>query len=300
MSEAGPDNSPVLGGEIFPDRYSLTSITSQTESTITAYGRDTATGFGVFLKAKDPSKDHMPYTTLRTEREAEILDSLSHPQIPYLVESGVVDRKPYIVEGRMSGNHYVGRWFKKASLPNFAARLVMSATEPLEYIHERGIVNADVKTENFVFGWNGMAALTDFDLAHHEASRFQTDTPERLFGRIVIPDSDDVLGTVEYMSPEQILGEAPTTRSDVYSMGIVLHELLYGKPPFAYGHDTKDHKKIMIQHVYEGVDLTYVDDRGTPDVLKQIVLIATQRDPADRYQSAAEMREDLERYIRTT
>lgn len=289
MSEASPDNSPVLGGEIFPDRYALTNIVKYDGSTVAAFGRDSLTGFGVFLKATNPRTDPMPDTIARMQQEVEALESLTHPQIPYLVDADLTADMPYVVSARMPGNKYVANWFEKAHMPHLAAKILVSALSPIQYVHEQGLVHADIKTTNLVLGWDMSASLVDFELSEE----VKDNTPK--------PKREQVLVTVDYTSPEQLLGEVPTVRSDIYSAGVVLYKLLCGRLPYV----GKFISSVMIQQAYEEVDFDFdpnesASKRVLPDQLKQIIAKAMRKDPDQRYESADEMREDLERYIRTT
>lgn len=213
----------------------------------------------------DPS---LPYTL---ENEAEVLASVDHPQIPSLLEANFSWDRAYIVLEAMRGNSYIPHWLVKFPAPKFAARLILSALDPLEHLHDKEMTHNDIKTMNLVMQWCGTTALIDFELAGKKVKSG---------------------GTSAYMSPERIREQATTPESDIYSMGITFYELLYGHRPY-----NGPRERIRENHLYRDIDFKAPSGRNIPKPLVEVVQTATEKDPDNRYRSAHEMRVQIAHYL---
>jgi serine/threonine protein kinase len=164
------------------------------------------------------------------------------------------------------------------------ARLGVQAAEALDYAHERGIIHRDVKPANLLLDERGVVWLTDFGLAHLEH-------PEAS-----LTLTGDLVGTLRYMSPEQALGKRVgiDQRTDVYSLGATLYELLTLRPAFG----GSDRQELLRQVAFEEPMAPRKLDRGIPAELETIVLKALEKNPADRYATAKELADDLERFLK--
>lgn len=232
----------------------------------------------VFIKAASSEAGRLALL-----REAAILSELAHSQIPALLDAGSSEGMAFIVTQPMPRNRFLSAWFKRYAAPRAAARLVASALAPLEYVHDRKIVHRDIKTENLPARFSGQVGLVDFGISVFQGAKdFQP--PGR------------VIGTARYIAPERARGEPGTPASDIYSMGIVLYELLYGIVPF----DDDNHRDVASRHCSTDIDLQRTNGRPVPQHLVAIVSQAIQKDPADRYDSAPVMREDIMRYLALT
>jgi serine/threonine-protein kinase len=175
----------------------------------------------------------------------------------------------------MKGNPYTQRWLAEYPVSRLAARICMSALEPLGHLHEKGVIHRDVKTKNLVMSLSGRAALVDLELGlSEEKPDFQ---PE-----------GKVLGTADYMAPERACGHRGDARTDIYAMGIVLYELLFGRLPFS-----GEPRQVAFSHIVDEIDLSNPERRPIPDSLISVIKKATQKNRADRYQSAGAMREAI-------
>ena len=247
-------------------------------ATDTRLGRDVA----VKVLRADLARD--PTFQQRFRREAQSAASLSAPSIVAVYDTGedTFDGShgvPWIVM-----EHVQGRTLREVLdqegrlLPKRALELVADACTALQMAHDAGIVHRDVKPGNVMLTPAGEVKVMDFGIARAVAGGAQTMT-----------QTAAVIGTAAYLSPEQARGEHVDGRSDVYSTGCLLYELLTGSPPFTGDSPVA----VAYQHVREDPEPPSSWDRSLPPTVDAVVLRALAKNPANRYQSAALMREDL-------
>ncbi len=251
-----------------PSRYNHIRDVSGKHLNQVCLVNDRESGAPAVIKSSPWSYLDDPYTL---QNEAEVLASVDHPQIPSLLETNFLNRRPYIVLEAMRGNSYIPLWLVKFPAPNFAARLILSALDPLEHLHDKDMTHNDIKTMNLVMQWCGMAALIDFESAGKKVKSG---------------------GTFAYMSPERIREEATTSRSDIYSMGITFYQLLYGYLPYNGPPD-----RIRKNHLSRGMNFEAPSRRNIPKALIEIVQTATEKDPNNRHHSVNEMRSQIRYYL---
>src|SRR6201996_3904513 len=221
----------------------------------------------------------------RFRREAQSAASLNHPSIVAVYDTGedMVGHTPvpYIVM------EYVdGRTLRellrddRRLLPERALEITDGVLRALDYSHRNGIVHRDIKPANVMVTRNGDIKVMDFGIA-----RAVSDT------QATMTQTAQVIGTAQYLSPEQARGERVDARSDLYSTGCLLYELLTGRPPFTGDSPVA----IAYQHVREDPVPPSRLDPDVPPWADAIVLKAMAKSPADRYQTAADMRADLQR-----
>ena len=167
-------------------------------------------------------------------------------------------------------------------LPERALEITDGVLRALDYSHRAGIVHRDIKPGNVMLNRSGEIKVMDFGIARAVADTQATMT-----------QTAQVIGTAQYLSPEQARGERVDARSDLYSVGCLLYELLTGRPPFTGDSPVA----IAYQHVRENPIPPSRVDPDLPGWADAIVLRAMEKDPADRYQSAADMRSDIQRAL---
>jgi eukaryotic-like serine/threonine-protein kinase len=223
----------------------------------------------------------------RFRREAQSAASLNHPSIVAVYDTGedMVGGTPvpYIVMEFVDGRTLRDLLRDdRRLLPERAAEITDGVLRALDYSHRHGIVHRDIKPGNVMLTRNGDVKVMDFGIARavSDAQATMTQTAQ-------------VIGTAQYLSPEQARGERVDARSDLYSAGCLLYELLTGRPPFTGDSPVA----IAYQHVREAPVPPSQVDPDVPPWADAIVLKAMEKDPADRYQSAGDMRNDLQRAL---
>ena len=217
----------------------------------------------------------------RFRREARTVAQLSHPHVVMVIDAGEDEGHPYIVFEHVRGETLKDRIKREGQLP--VAEAVAYAIEigrALQAAHERGLVHRDVKPQNVLIDEEGRAKVTDFGIALGLES-----------GQLT--GAGKVIGTTDYVSPEQAMGQDVTGQSDVYSLGIVLYEMLTGSVPFA----GDSHVSVAMKHVHEGLPDV---QRRRPEVsaaLASLIERATAKDCRARYASMADFVHELEEVL---
>ncbi len=223
----------------------------------------------------------------RFRREAQSAASLNHPSIVAVYDTGedMVGGTPvpYIVMEFVDGRTLRDLLRDdRRLLPERAAEITDGVLRALDYSHRNGIVHRDIKPGNVMLTRSGEVKVMDFGIARAVSDSQMTMT-----------QTAQVIGTAQYLSPEQARGERVDARSDLYSTGCLLYELLTGRPPFTGDSPVA----IAYQHVKEEPIPPSRIDPEVPAWADAIVLKAMQKDPAMRYQSAGEMRNDIQRAL---
>ncbi|WP_433870742.1 Stk1 family PASTA domain-containing Ser/Thr kinase [Saccharopolyspora sp. CA-218241] len=250
-------------------------------------GRDIRLGRDVAVKILRADLARDPTFQLRFRREAQNAAALNHPAIVAVYDTGETESDqgplPYIVMEYVDGRTLRDIVKTEGPLsPRRAMEVMADASAALDFSHRHGIVHRDVKPANIMITRSGAVKVMDFGIARALAD-----------GQAAVTQTAAVIGTAQYLSPEQARGESVDARSDVYASGCVVFELLTGEPPFTGDSPVA----VAYQHVRE-------DPRKPSDVvptvpasLDAVVLKALSKNPANRYQSAAEMRADLVRVL---
>ena len=251
----------------------------------TRLGRDVAVKILRSDHARDASFLH------RFRREAQSVAGLNHPSIVAVYDSGEDSMTepgggrvdiPYIVMEYVRGRTLREVLNESGSLDvEDACVVVESVLDALAYSHERGIVHRDIKPGNVMIAEDGAVKVMDFGIARAVADAQATMT-----------QTQAVVGTAQYISPEQARGETVDKRSDVYSTGCLLFELLTGRTPY-----TGEPISLTYQHVNADIPLPSSVDPQVPPQLDAIVHHALTKDRDERYPDAKSMAEDLEAYL---
>ncbi|MFF9200370.1 Stk1 family PASTA domain-containing Ser/Thr kinase [Streptomyces sp. NPDC014986] len=268
-----------LGG-----RYELGPVLGRGGMAEVYHAHDTRLGRQVAVKTLRADLARDPSFQARFRREAQSAASLNHPAIVAVYDTGedYIDGVsiPYIVMEYVDGSTlrellHSGRKL----LPERTLEMTIGILQALEYSHRAGIVHRDIKPANVMLTRNGQVKVMDFGIARAMGDSGMTMT-----------QTSAVIGTAQYLSPEQAKGEQVDARSDLYSTGCLLYELLTVRPPFVGDSPVA----VAYQHVREEPQPPSVFDPEITPEMDAIVLKALVKDPDYRYQSADEMRADIE------
>jgi len=247
-------------------------------------GRDLRLGRDVAIKTLRHDLARDATFQLRFRREAQNAASLNHPAVVAVYDTGeehapTGEELPYIVMEFVNGRTLKEVLTGEGRLmPRRAIEITADICSALDFSHRHGIIHRDIKPGNVMLTQTGQVKVMDFGIARALAS-----------GASTMTQTSAVIGTAQYLSPEQARGEAVDARSDVYATGCVLFELITGQPPFVGDNPVS----VAYQHVREDPRApSDVNPDVSPDV-DAIVLKALAKNPANRYQSAGEMRADL-------
>jgi serine/threonine protein kinase/Tol biopolymer transport system component len=221
----------------------------------------------------------------RFQREAQMASSLNHPHIVTVHDAGEIDGRQYLVTEYIDGGTLKDWAAKERRSWKQIVELLTGVADGLAAAHQAGIIHRDIKPGNILVAQNGYAKLADFGLAKL-AEGTQVDVARTLTEGQTRPGM--IVGTIAYMSPEQASGLTLDARSDIFSFGVVLYELLAGKRPFTGATDLELLKTIIHGEPHPlGADI--------PAPVRSLIEKALEKDPAERYQTMREMVVDLKR-----
>jgi len=215
----------------------------------------------------------------RFHAEGQAVAMLSHPNIVSVYDVSSVNEADYIVMELIDGIS-LKQYMEKKGVLNWKETLhfAMQISKALEHAHSRGIVHRDIKPHNIMVLKNGSVKVADFGIAR-VMSAGNTLTKE-------------ALGSVHYISPEQAKGGRVDDRSDIYSLGTVMYEMMTGRPPY----DGESPVAVAIQHINGGAKMPSSLNANIPGGMEQIIMRAMAHDPADRYPSATAMLADMDEF----
>ena len=265
-------------GKMLGNRYEILEQLGGGGMAIVYKGRDTILNRMVTIKLLRPDYTSDEDFVRRFRREAQAVASLSHPNIVSIYDVGREKDMDYLVMEYVDGEDLRSIIKREGPLePSKAVRIARQICDALDHAHEHNIVHRDVKPHNILITRSGRAKLTDFGIAMEASAATMT-------------TSDTIVGSVHYLSPEQARGEAPDFRSDIYSLGVVLYEMLAGGIPFTG--DTPI--SIALKHVQSFPDPISKRNPDIPESLESAAMKALNKEPEKRYQSAREMSFRLE------
>ncbi|GGV09348.1 Stk1 family PASTA domain-containing Ser/Thr kinase [Lactobacillus acetotolerans] len=219
-----------------------------------------------------------PQTLARFQREALATSELSHPNIVSVLDVGTDHGLPYMVMEYVDGPNLEEYIQKKSPLDlHEVIRIMDQILSAMTLAHKHNVIHRDLKPQNVLMDKKGNIKIADFGIAV-------------ALNQSSITQTNSAMGSVHYMSPEQTRGGLVTKQSDIYSLGIILYELITGKVPF--NGDTP--VAIALKHAQEPIPSIRKKDPKVPQALENVVLKATAKDPRDRYASAQGMKADLD------
>lgn len=218
-----------------------------------------------------------PIAVARFQREARAMADLDHPHIVRITDIGEEDGQQYLAMEYVAGLD-LKRYIKEHHpLSNEeAVRIMGQILLAMRLAHTRGIVHRDLKPQNILLTPDGTAKVTDFGIAV-------------AFAETSLTQTNSMLGSVHYLSPEQARGSKATVQSDIYAMGIIFYEMLTGHIPY----DGDSAVTIALQHFQKPLPSVIAENPSVPQALENVVIKATAKKLTDRYQSVAEMYVDL-------
>ncbi|MEE2851239.1 MAG: Stk1 family PASTA domain-containing Ser/Thr kinase [Actinomycetota bacterium] len=265
------------------DRYELGEILGFGGMSEVHLARDVRLHRDVAVKVLRADLARDPSFYLRFRREAQNAAALNHPSIVAVYDTGEAETPtgplPYIVMEYVDGVTLRDIVHTDGPLPpRRAIEIIADACQALNFSHQNGIIHRDVKPANIMISTTNAVKVMDFGIARAIADSGNS-----------VTQTAAVIGTAQYLSPEQARGDAVDARSDVYSLGCVLYEILTGEPPFTGDSPVA----VAYQHVREDPIPPSQRHEGISADLDAVVLKALAKNPDNRYQTAAEMRADL-------
>ncbi|MUM17141.1 Stk1 family PASTA domain-containing Ser/Thr kinase [Mycobacterium sp. CBMA271] len=267
------------------DRYELGDILGYGGMSEVHLARDQRLNRDVAIKVLRADLARDPSFYLRFRREAQNAAALNHPAIVAVYDTGEAETPtgplPYIVMEYVDGITLRDIVKEDGPMPiRRAIEVIADSCQALNFSHQHGIIHRDVKPANIMISKTGAVKVMDFGIARAVSD-----------AGVSVTQTAAVIGTAQYLSPEQARGETVDARSDVYSLGCVLYELLTSEPPFVGDSPVA----VAYQHVREDPLPPSKRNPEIPPGLDSVVLKALSKNPDNRYQNAAEMRTDLMR-----
>ncbi|TPW77857.1 Stk1 family PASTA domain-containing Ser/Thr kinase [Schumannella soli] len=282
MSDSVTEGVRVLAG-----RYQLGELLGRGGMADVYLGLDARLGRRVAVKLLKPSLANDPTFRTRFRQEAQAAARMAHPTIVRVYDAGeetatdadgVEVQIPFIVMEHVQGTLLTELIAKGPVAPAEAVRIIDGVLTALEYSHRAGVVHRDIKPGNIMVTSNGQVKVMDFGIARAISESTAT-----------IAQTSAILGTAQYFSPEQARGESVDARTDLYSTGVVLYELLTGKAPFR----AESPVAVAYQHVSEAPVAPSALVPSVSPALNAVVMRSLAKDRTERYQSSAEFRQEV-------
>jgi eukaryotic-like serine/threonine-protein kinase len=248
---------------------------------------DERLGRKVALKLLPPSMVANEAELTRLKREARTASALNHPNIVTIHDIGEVDSTHYVATEFIDGITLRERMTKGPIPPNEAVDIAAQVASALCVAHRAGIVHRDIKPENIMLRPDGYVKVLDFGIA--KLTQQETLGMTTLLGAQTPTQQSMMLGTTRYMSPEQTMAQQVDARSDLWGLGVVLYEMLAGRPPFE-GETTADVMAAIFERDPQPLKQAAP---SVPPGLQSVVQRSLRKDPAERYQTAEEMLSEL-------
>ena len=265
-------------GKIFAGRYRIVKQIGRGGMADVYLAKDLILdGEEVAVKVLRTNYQTDPIAVARFQREARAMADLDHPHIVRITDIGEEDGQQYLAMEYVAGldlKRYIKEHYPLSN--EEAVRIMGQILLAMRLAHTRGIVHRDLKPQNILLTPDGTAKVTDFGIAV-------------AFAETSLTQTNSMLGSVHYLSPEQARGSKATVQSDIYAMGIIFYEMLTGHIPY----DGDSAVTIALQHFQKPLPSIIAENPSVPQALENVVIKATAKKLTDRYKSVAEMYVDL-------
>lgn len=282
LERGGHDNISVIiaenkgiVGEVLQGKYEVQELIAEGGMSRVYKGFCTKTGKDVAIKMFKPEFLKVPEAVEGFKMEAKASAMLHHPNLMHAIDVGKIGKFRYIVSDYVPGVE-LKEMISQLTLEQ-SVSIMEKILAGIGHAHRKGVVHHDLKPHNILVD-QGNPVIIDFGIAHN------IDDTE-------YPQHQQVLGTVDYFSPEQAKGDHTDVRSDIYSLGVILYELCTGQLPFRGNDDVQ----VALMHLHQPVVPPIELNPEIPESLNKLILKALEKAPQDRYQTAAAMRQDLQR-----
>ena len=267
----------IMKGQKINDRYQIIKTIGEGGMANVYLAYDTILDRNVAVKVLRGDLANDEKFVRRFQREALSASSLSHPNIVEVYDVGEDNGLYYIVMEYIEGKHLKQLLKKRGSLTvREVVDIMLQLTDGMSAAHDSYIIHRDIKPQNIMILENGLIKITDFGIA-------------MALNATQLTQTNSVMGSVHYLPPEQAMGKGATIQSDVYSMGILMYELLTGSVPFKGDNAVE----IALKHIKETVPSVKEENDTIPNSVANIVKRATAKNLKNRYSDAREMHEDL-------
>ena len=265
-------------GQKINDRYEIIKTIGEGGMANVYLANDTILDRKVAIKVLRGDLSNDEKFIRRFQREALSVSNLSHPNIVEVYDVGEEDGQYYIVMEYIEGKTLKQLLKKRETLtlPELID-IMLQLTDGLAHAHESYIIHRDIKPQNIMILDNGLVKITDFGIA-------------MALNATQLTQTNSVMGSVHYLPPEQANGKSATVKSDIYSLGILMYELITGSVPFKGDNAVE----IALKHMKEKIPSIRKQNPTIPQSVENIVIKATAKNPRNRYDSVKEMHDDLE------
>lgn len=272
-------------GRVISGRYVVEAVVGTGGMAVVYRAYDKIKKQTVAIKVLRPEYESDEEFVRRFSREAEAASKVSHENIVNMLDVGIDGDLRYIVMEFVDGQTLKEMIREQGRIePDLALRMTIRILAAVDHAHRNGIVHRDIKPQNILVDRQGRVKVADFGIARLKASQTT---------RIDSENGASALGSVHYFSPEQARGEVADEKSDLYSVGVVMYEMLTGQVPF----DGETSVSVALKHVQEEPKSMRLFQSGISKAMDEVVMRALCKDTAKRYQTAAEMAADLRKTI---
>jgi serine/threonine protein kinase/Tfp pilus assembly protein PilF len=273
----------LVEGTMFAERYRIIEELGRGGMGVVYKAEDSKLKRTVALKFLPADTTHIPEFKDRFAREAQAAAALDHPNICTVYEFDETDNKTYISMAYLGGQSLKKKIDAGPLDLDEALRIAVQVAEGLQAAHKKGVIHRDIKSSNIMLTEEGQAKILDFGLA-------------RIANTTLMTKAGTTMGTIAYMSPEQARGETVDKRTDIWSLGVVLYEMLSGRLPFKGEHEQAVVYSILHE---EPPSLTHLRPE-VPASVEQVISRALEKEEDERYRDAGELLDDLRAVLEGT